>query len=264
MRYFSINYFSFFIIVFFLFITSLSFSQSLDELLNKADQLMEFKYDNQKALDTLSQANKLYPDNWKVYSRLSRVYVYLSDSMPHNTSEEKDAQLAEYQKAYDYANKAVKLAPNKSVNYLRRAIANGKIALFKGVFSVAGVVNAVRADCEKAIALGNGNNYVQGLSHYVLARTNAKISEKWAPARAILGLGWASLDTAFVQYKKAIELYPNFRMFYLDLAKAYIREDEYNKAKGMLKKTIESPKKDQNDDSLLVEAKKLLNKIKNK
>ena len=31
-----------------------------------------------------------------------------------------------YQKAFDFADRAVKLAPDKSVTYLRRAIANGK------------------------------------------------------------------------------------------------------------------------------------------
>ena len=32
--------------------------------------------------------------------------------MPDKTGEQKDAQLAEYQKAYDFADKAVKLAPD--------------------------------------------------------------------------------------------------------------------------------------------------------
>ena len=51
-------------------------------------------------------------------------------------------------------------------------------------------------------------------------------------------------------------------MFYVDLAKAYIREDEYEKAKEMLKNAIASPKRDFNDDSLLAEAKDLQNQIK--
>ena len=178
----------------------------------------------------------------KYYWRLSRTYVYIAEKMPDNTSEQKDAQLAVYQKAYDYANKAVKLAPDQSVTYLRRAIANGKIALFKGVFSVAGVVNAVKSDCEKAISLGNGGNFIQSIAHYVLARTNDKVSEKWAPARAVIGLGWANMDKAMSEYSTAIQLNPNFRMFYLDFAKAYMKEDEYVKAKEMLRKVIESPK----------------------
>ncbi len=243
--------------------TSLVNGQTAEELIKQGDNALDVEFNNRKALDAYSKANKISPGNWEVKWRLSRVYVYLGEQMPDSTSEQKDAQLAVYQKAYDYADTAIKLEPEKSVNYLRRAIANGRIALFKGIFSVAGVVNKVRADCEKAIELGNGGNYIQALAHYILARTNAAVSEKWAPARAIIGLGWASLDKAINEYNIAIKLYPNFRMFYLDLAKAYIRKDEYARARENLNKVISSPKRDENDDKQLAEAKELLNKIKN-
>ena len=243
---------------------NISYSQSLDELLKQGDNYLNVEFNNQKALETFKNADKQFPNDWEIYWRLSRAYVYEAEIMPDNTSEQKDAQLAVYKKAFDYADKAVKLAPDKSITYLRRAIANGRIALFKGVFSVAGVVNAVKADCEKAISLGNGGNHIQALAHYVIARTNDKVSEKWAPARSVIGLGWASMDKAFTEYNTSIKLYPNFRMFYLDLGKAYIKEDEYTKAKEMLRKVIESPKQEINDDNQLAEAKNLLEKIKNK
>jgi tetratricopeptide (TPR) repeat protein len=240
------------------------YCQSLDELLKKGDNYLDVDFNNQKALEIFQNADNKFPNNWEVFWRLSRTNVYIAEKMPDNTSGLKDAQLAVYQLAYDYANKSVKLAPDKSITYLRRAVANGRIALFKGVFSVAGVVNAVKADCEKAISLGNGGNYTQGLAHYVLARTNDQVSEKWAPARAVIGLGWANMDNAIKEYETAVKLYPNFRMFYLDFAKAYIKEDEYIKAKEMLKKVLESPKREENDDEALAEAKNLSEKIRNK
>ena len=253
---------SFLLIVGLLFLSSFSSAQSLDELLKQGDNYLDQEFDLAKAMETYQRADKLFPGNWEVMWRLSRTYVYTAEQMPEKTGKEKDEQLAVYQKAYNLADSAVKLAPDRSINYLRRGIANGKIALFKGVFSVASVVNAVRDDCQKAIDLGNGGSYTQGLAHYVLARTHAKVSEKWAPARAILGLGWADIDKAIDEYNIAIKLYPNFRMFYVDLAKAYIREDEYEKAKDMLKKAIASPKREFNDDSALTEAKELQNQIK--
>ncbi len=241
---------------------NISFAQTVDDLLKQGDKYAA-EFQNQNALDTYLKADKLSPNNWEVYWRLSRVYVYKAEKMPNTNGDQEDEQLAVYQKAYDYADKAVKLAPDKAVTFVRRAIANGKIALFKGVFSVAGVVNSVKSDCEKAIGLGNGGSYVQALAHYILARTNAKVSEKWAPARAVLGLGWADIDVAINEYNIAIKLYPNFRMFYLDLAKAYIRQDEYSKAKENLNNVISSPKRDENDDGVLSEAKKLYEEIKN-
>ena len=251
-----------FFLAFFLLCTFSVQAQMVEKLIEEGDQYTE-EYNNQKALDTYLNADKLYPNNWEILWRISRAYVDIGEHMPENTSEQKDAQLVIYQKAFDYADKSVKFAPDKSITYVRRAIANGRIALFKGVFSVAGVVNSVRDDCEKAIKLNSGDSYSIALAHYVLARTHAKTSEKWAPARAVLGLGWADNEIAITEFNKAINLFPNFRMFYLDLAKSYIREDEYQKARDVLKKVIDSPKKDEDDDQRVAEAQKLLEEIKN-
>jgi tetratricopeptide (TPR) repeat protein len=259
----SYKVFSFFLSVIFVF-SNFAFCQSLSDLLKQGDNYINVNFDNANAIKTYEKANELFPDNWEVLWRLSRVYTYAADEMPAKTNDQKDAQLAEYQKAFTFADQAVKLAPDKSVTYVRRAIVNGKIALFKGVFSVGKIVNSVKDDCEKAISLGNGGNFTQALAYYVLARTNAKVSEKWAPARAVLGLGWADNNKAISEYNIAIKLFPDFRMFYLDLAKSYIREDEYSKAKETLLKAINCPKKEINDDELLAESKNLLEKIKDK
>lgn len=247
-----------------IFLSPLIFSQTknVDELLKQGDELID-KFNDKAALQSFQEAEKIAPDNWEVNWRLSRVYVNLANQMPTETDAQQDAQLAVYQKAYDYADKSVKEAPDKSVTYLRRAIASGKIALFKGVFSVAKVVNAAKDDLDKAIKLGNGGNFVQALCHYVLGRTHAKVSEKWKPARSILGLGWGDLDTGILEYRYAIKLYPDFRMFYLDLGKAYIREDEYQKAREVLNKVAACTKRESDDDQRTAEAKKLLVEIKN-
>lgn len=246
------------------FLSPLTFSQNVQELLDKGDNYLDVKFDNQKALDTFFGADKISPKNWEVYWRISRAYVYIAERMPGNSDAANDAQLAVYQKALFYADQAVKLAPTEAITYVRRAIANGRIALFKGIFSVGDVVNAVKKDCDKAIALGNGGNYVQALAYYLLARTNAEVSKKWQPARALLGLGWADLDVAITDYKKAIDLYPNFRMFYFDLGYAYMRKDDYTDARDMFNKVISSPKRDENDDSLVLSSKAILEKIKDK
>ena len=245
-----------------IFISQNIFSQTSDELIKQGDSLIT-NFNDQGALQKYQQADKLTPDNWEVLWRLSRVTVNIANQMPAKTDEQQDAQLAKYQQAYNYADRAVKLAPDKSVTYLRRAIAGGKIALFKGVFSVGGVVNAAKDDCEKAIKLGNGGNFVQALAHYVLARSNAKVSEKAKILRWPLGLAWADNETALVEYKKAIALYPNFRMFYLDYARSLIREDDYTLAREMLNKVAACPKQEADDDQRIVEAKNLLQEIKN-
>lgn len=240
-----------------------SFSQSLDDLLKESDKFY-FEFKNQSSLDAAIKADKKFPGSWEVQWRISRGYVKIADHMPSSTGGQKDAQMAVYEKALSYADNAIKLAGDKSINYLRRAIANGKIALFKGVFSVSGVVKQVRDDCEKAIQLNNGGNEIQGLSHYILARTHAKISEKWKPARAVLGLGWADNEIAIEEYKKAIALNSTFLMFYVDYAISLEREDMYKEAKDALNKAFQLQKKDDGDEARLDEAKKLYEEIKNK
>lgn len=236
-------------------------AQSVKQLIDDSEKFYN-EFNNEKQLELLTKAEKMEPNNWEVVWRLSRIYVDLGEKMPNSTSAQEDAQIATYQKALEYADKAVKLGGDKSVSYLRRAIANGRIALFKGVFSVAGVVNSVKADVEKSIQLNNGDNFAMGVAHYVLARTHAKISEKWKPARSVLGLGWADNEIAIKEFKKAIELYPNYMMFYVDYAGSLIREDEYKTAREMLNKALTCQKQHQEDDKRLAEAKKMLNDIK--
>ncbi|MGE5846960.1 MAG: tetratricopeptide repeat protein [Ignavibacteria bacterium] len=253
--------FDFFLILSFILIPFAVKSQSVDELLAEGDKAVE-EFNSKKALDIYLKADKISPGNWQILWRISRSYVDIAEHMPAETGDQEDAQYAEFEKALSYAENTVKLAPDQSISYIRRAAANGKIALFKGVFSVAGIVNKVKEDCEKAIKLNNGGNYVQALAHYILGRTHAKVSEKWAPARALIGLGWADKETALKELKKAVELFPDFRMFLLDLGKIYLDEDEETKAKETLTKVLSTPKKDEDDDELLKEAKQLLDEIK--
>ena len=117
------------ILSFFLTMNLTILAQSAEDLIKEGDQYAEEKWDNQKALDTYLKADKTSPNNYEVYWRISRAYVDIAEHMPSNTDEQKDAQLAKYQVAFEWADKAVKLAPDKSVTYLRRAIANGRIAL---------------------------------------------------------------------------------------------------------------------------------------
>ncbi len=241
-------------------IINYSFAQNAEELIKEGDQLAQ-SFDHQKALDVYLQADKLSPANWELMWRISREYVDIGTKMPSNTDEEEDAQLAEYEKAFFYADSAVKLAPDQSIPYVRRAIANGRIALFQGVFSVIGTVNDVKDDCERAIQLGNGGNYYQALAHYVLARTHAKVCEKAYILRLPLGLGWGDMDVAIREYQTAIKLKPNYRMFLLDLAKAYIEEDEYELAKENLLKVEKAPFTYEEDDKYLAEAKELLKEV---
>jgi tetratricopeptide (TPR) repeat protein len=234
--------------------------QTVEDLIQEGDKY-NTEFQHQKSLEAYKKADKLNPANWDVLWRISRALVDIANKMPESSDKQKEEKFNKYKESFTYADSAVKLAPDQSVTYVRRAIVNGRIALFEGVFSAIGTVNDVKDDCERAIQLNNGGNYIQALSHYVLGRTHAKVCEKSYLLRLPLGLGWGDMEVAIREFQNAIKLRPNMRMFYLDLAKAYIEEDEYELAKENLLKVESAPVVLEDDEQYLKEAKQLLKEV---
>ncbi|MBT8385857.1 MAG: hypothetical protein KJO12_00470 [Ignavibacteria bacterium] len=238
-------------------LVSSSYSQTVEDLIGEGDKY-DKEFNHQKALEYFFKADELKPANWEILWRISRSYVNIGAQMPENTGEEEDAKFAIYQKSFAFADSSVKLAEDQAIPYVRRAIANGRIALFEGVFSAIGTVGDVKDDAERAIELANGGSYYQSLAHYVLGRTHAKVCEKAYLLRLPLGLGWGDMDVAIREFETAIKLKPNFRMYHLDLAKAYIEEDEYELAKENLLLVQKAPSILEDDEKYLQEANELL------
>ncbi|MFC2103469.1 hypothetical protein ACFLSS_03465 [Bacteroidota bacterium] len=232
-------------------------AQTFDELIQRGDEFYK-EFDHKNALETYLLADSLYPANWELMWRISRAYVDITEKLPEETGDEEDIKQAEFEIALFYADSSVKLAPGEAETYVRRAIANGKIALFEGIFSAIGSVNDVKDDTEKAIELGNGGNYTQALAHYVLGRSHLKVCEKGYLLRLPLGLGWGDMDDSIRELETAVKLRPNFRMFYLSLARAYFEEDEYEKAKETIILLQNAPFVDEDDDVMLAKAEELL------
>lgn len=235
-------------------------NEKFNQLIAEGDEFSEKKFDNYKALEKYLEAYNINPQDYNVLWKLSKVYVDIGEHLPTRTKEEKQKQLEMYEKAREYAELAIKVNPNGSMGYTRRAIALGRIALFKGVWESIDLVKKVKEDCEKAIQLDPNNS----VAYYVLGRTHAKLCEKPKLFRAPLGLGWANYDDAIKNFEKAISLRPTFIMYRLDAAKAYIEIKNYKKAKEHLTKIAELPTEDEDDPQFRQEAKELLEKIKDK
>ena len=235
-------------------------AQSLEELMQRGDNYYK-EFNHESALETYMLADSLYPANWKLMWKISRAYVDITEKLPVETGEEEDFKQAEFEKALFYADSSVKLSPGEAEPYIRRAIASGKIALFEGIFSAIGSVNDVKDDTEKAIVLGNGGNHTQAFAHYLLGRNHLKVCEKAWLLRLFLGLGWGDMDDAIRELETAVKLRPNFRMFYLSLARAYYEESEYEKAKENILLLQKAPFVDEDDDNVLAEAEVLLEKV---
>ena len=230
------------------------------QLIAEGNDFSEKQFDNQKALDRFLQANAISPKNAEILWRISRSYVDIGEHIPSGTDQGRDQQLETYQKALSYADSAVAADPKNSMAYCRRAIASGRVALFKGVFSVGGLVNATRDDCAMAISLDPAN----AAAYYVLGRAHAKLVEKPKIFRWPLGLGWGNIDDAIKNYEKAVSLRPGFIMYRLDAARAYVENDDYAKAKDQLKIIPTLTKEDEDDDQFRKDAAELMDQIKDK
>jgi FimV-like protein len=235
-------------------------SSSVTQLIIEGDNFSEKTFDNQKALERFIAASKVAPNNYEILWRLSRTYVDIGEHLSNKTDAEKKIQLEHYEKSLEYANQAVQVNPTGAMGFIRRAIASGRIALFRGIWESLSLVKQVKADCEKAISL----DVTAPAAYYLLGRTNAKVCEKPKIVRWPLGLGWASMDDAIINYEKSIELRPGFIMYRLDCARAYIDEGEYAKAREHLNKISSLAKEDEDDDNFRKEAADLLETIKGK
>lgn len=228
------------------------------QLISEGNNFAEKLFDNQKALEKYEAALALSPENYDILWRLSRTYVDIGEHLPNKTDVEKQKQLEWYEKSLSFAKKAIQSDPKGAMGYTREAIANGRIALFRGIWESLDLVKQTKADCEKAIALDS----TEPAAYYVLGRTNAKVCEKPKFIRWPLGIGWANMDDAIKNYEEAIRLRPNFIMYRLDCARAYVEMEEYSKARDHLMKIASLPKEDEDDDIFRKEAAELLEKIK--
>lgn len=233
-------------------------SSKVEKLIAEGNSYSEKTFENQKAIDAFQAALAIEPNNYEALWRLSRSLVDYGEHLPAGTDLEKAKQLQTYEKSLEYANKAIAANANGSMGYTRRAIANGRIALFKGVWESLDLVKQTKADCEKAIALGPND----ATAYYVFGRTHMKVCEKPRIVRWPLGLGWANMEESIRLFEKAIALRPNFIMYRLDCARAYIEEDEYDKAQAHLTAISSLPTMDEDDDQFRKEAGELLAKIK--
>lgn len=234
-------------------------AQDTKALCDKADELFEQGKvaDAKKALE---QAKGAAPNSYDVLWRMSRAMLLTGDGLPDKSSQQEKT----YYDAKYFADEAIKANPNGSQGYVRRAGANGKIALFKGVLGAKESVNAVRDDAQKAISLNSDGPLAAAAAHYILGRTHLKLTETPKPMRMPIGLGWGNMDDAMTHLKKAVDMRTDFIQYRLEYARALIKKEQYGDARNELQKIATLRYQDFNDDVRKKEAAQMLQDIQAK
>lgn len=136
-----------------------------------------------------------------------------------------------YKAAMQYANKALAISPRSDIANVSKAIVLGKSSLKKGGKEKIKDAKEIKRLVDIAIAT-NPRNY---LAWHVLGRWNYEISnvngfERTAAKLFFSSLPEGDLDKSIACFEKAKAINPGFALNYLELAKAYHKNDENEKA----------------------------------
>ena len=221
--------------------------QQLERAFREADALLKYK-----------EVLRIQPTQLDALCRSSD----LCSRIGHRQSS-KSAQADYFRQAKTYAESALKINPYSPEANFVMAVAMGRMAMLTGGKEKIQYVNEIKRYAENTLKYDPNNfkaYHVLGKWHYEVSnlsgfeRTMAKIM--------FGGLPKASLQESIKYYEKCNALEPNFSLNYLELAKAYRRNHEKNKAIDMLTRLQTVPNRIEDDVKIKKEGQTLLDELK--
>lgn len=228
-------------------------AQDVQSLIRDAEKL-EMQMQEKEALRLFKEALKQQPLNAYLLSKCSE----LCSRIGHRESAHR-LRDEYYEAATIYAKTALKYFPNNDEAHVSMAIALGRTALTKSGKEKISQVKEIRSHADRAIQLNPANFkawHVLGKWYYEVANLN--FVEKSAVKLFYGGLPKANWQLAIHAYEKARVLKPDFTLNYLELARAYHKNDENEKAIAQLKTLLQLNIKTADDARIKEEATKLL------
>lgn len=198
------------------------------------------------------------PSDATALARLARVRMLQGDA----ALEKSPQQDRFYRDALAIAERSVAADPALPEAYLRRAAAAGKVALFAGIFDASDLVQTVRADTERIIAMRNVPPMILSTAHYILGRTHLKLTETPRMVRAPLGLGFGNRADALVHLRQARTIRPGFIMIELEYGKALREDGRAAEARTVLSAIASMPEAEPGDATRKAEAGALLSTLR--
>jgi len=210
------------------------------------------------AVTLVDQALAATPRDFEVLWRGSRVRLLQGDAAP----EKSKAQDKFYRDALALAERAIKANGSAPDGYVRRAAANGKVALFAGVLEAVDHVLQAQDDSEKVIAMRHVPPVTLATAHYILGRTHLKLTDTPRPLRMPLGLGFGNAADARTHLRRATELRSGFVLFQLEYARALLANNDTTAAQTILLQLSSLANQEIGDEERKREGAELLRTIK--
>jgi FimV-like protein len=245
-----------YVLIIMLLLGKLLFSQDVTILIWKADSL-EHALNEIGAYETFKQVLKKDGRNYYALWKCSELCSRIGHRQTSNSQRDDF-----YQAGKIYAEAAIKVNPAGADGYYVLSLAMGRMAQTASGDERIKAVKEIKANAEKAIQLNPGN----GRAWHVLGKWNYEVSnlnifERSAVKLFYGGLPKASLQEAIRCYEKARSLEPAFALNNLELAKAYVRDGQPQKAIQLLKELPFIPTKTEDDAAIREEGKTLLAKL---
>jgi hypothetical protein len=228
-------------------------AQDVTAIIKEADRL-EAIPNEKAAFNKFKEALKIHPDNLYALVKCSELC-----SRVGKREATKEARSNYYEAAKIYAATALKVNAKSSDANAVMAIALGRTALEKSGKEKISAVKDIKKYGELAVQYDPNNFkgwHILGKWYYEVSNLN--MFERAAAKVFFGGLPSATLKESIAAYEKAKALNGKFLLNYLELAKAYKRNDEDQKAIDLLKAMPSLPNLTEDDALIKQEGVKLL------
>jgi tetratricopeptide (TPR) repeat protein len=242
-----------------LLLTTWVAAATFEEFMAQGDTAFDI-YDNEAALTAYQSAFALNSNDCDAAWKVSRAYADIGDDKTV-----KEERIENFNKAEEFARKAIAICPNSDMAHLQLSIAIGRVALMAGKKEQVQLSQAVKDEAEKALELNPNND----TAHHVYARWHRKVATLSGIQKAFAkilygGLPPASLEDAEKHFLKAIELNPEHINHHLELGLTYLEMKQNDKAEASFRKALELPAKNSKDKEYQAEAAEQLKKLTGK
>ena len=241
------------VVLFFLICALTVTAQDVNGFLKEAHQL-EIAQKEEEALSNYQQVLKLQPSNLVALCKCSELCSRIGNRQPL-----KNNKVTYFKAGKKYAEAALKINPNYAEANFVMAMSMGRMAMISSGHQKIEAVNDIKKYAEINIRLDPASfkgYHVLGKWHYEVSNLNA--IERTAAKIFFGGMPAASLAESIKYYEKSKLLAPDFNLNYLELAKAYHRNHEDEKAIALLKHLLAMPLKMKDDATVKDEGIKLL------
>lgn len=246
-----------FLLFFFSIFTFSLLGQDINLLLKEANNF-EHQFKDQEALNKYKQVLLVDGNNIIALIKATELSCNIGERLIN-----KDDKRINFETAFSFANRAIKLNTNNADAFCAMAMACGKMTKIETENKkIIAYVNDVKLNADKALKINPNHakaNFIEGKWHYEMINLN------WAKRLAIKTfysqLPPATIEIAIQYFEKCKTIDPYFILNGLMLAKAYQQNNKPSQTIIVLKQVIKMPIRNFDDAALKLEAQKMLQEL---